>query len=335
MKLPRREFLAAGAAALPAVSRLAWAQGYPSRPVRLLVGFAAGGVADIIARLMAQRLSERLGQQFVVENRAGAGSNIAAEVLVRSPPDGYTLLQVTVSNAINATLYDKLAFDLTRDIVPIASIMRSPGVLEVNPSFPAKTVPEFIAYAKANPGKINVASAGPGSAPHLYAELFKIMAGVDLVQVHYRGSGPALPDLIGGQVHAMFDPLVSSIGHIRAGKVRPLAVTTATRLEVLPDIPTVGEFVRGYEASGWQGIGAPRNTPPEIIERLHREVNAALADLNFKARLADLGAIVLAGSPTDFKKHIADEVEKWGKVIRRPTSRRSEPLIHCLANLMT
>jgi tripartite-type tricarboxylate transporter receptor subunit TctC len=318
MKLPRRQFLhlAVGAAALPAVSRIASAQTYPSRPVRLLVGFAAGGVADIIARLMAQRLSERLGQQFVVENRAGAGSNIAAEALVRSPPDGYTLLQITVSNAINTTLYDKLAFDLTRDIVPIASIMRSPGVLEVNPSFPAKTVPEFIAYAKANPGKINVASAGPGSAPHLYAELFKIMAGVDLVQVHYRGSGPALPDLIGGQVHAMFDPLVSSIGHIRAGKLRPLAVTTATRLEVLPDIPTVGEFVPGYEASGWQGIGAPRNTSPEIIERLHQGVNAALADPNFKARLADLGAIVLAGSPADFKKHIAEEIEKWGKVIR-------------------
>jgi tripartite-type tricarboxylate transporter receptor subunit TctC len=318
MKLPRRRFLhlAAGAAVLPTVSRFAWAQAYPSRPVRLLVGFAAGGVADIIARLMAQRLSERLGQQFVVENRAGAGSNIAAEALVRSLPNGYTLLQITVSNAINATLYDKLAFDLTRDIVPIASIMRSPGVLEVNPSFPAKTVPEFIAYAKANPGKINVASAGPGSAPHLYAELFKIMAGVDLVQVHYRGSGPALPDLIGGQVHAMFDPLVSSIGHIRAGKLRPLAVTTATRLEVLPDIPTVGEFVPGYEASGWQGIGAPRNTPPEIIERLHQGVNAALADPNFKARLADLGAIVLAGSPADFKKHIAEEIEKWGKVIR-------------------
>ena len=319
MKLPhRRQFLhlAAAAAALPAVSSIARAQVYPSRPVRLLVGFAAGGPADIVARLMAQWLSERLGQQVVVENRVGGASNIAAEAVVRSSPDGYTLLQVTISNAINATLYDKLTFDLTRDIVPVASIMRSPGVMEVNPSFPAKTVPEFIAYAKANPGKINVASAGPGSMPHVYAELFKMMAGVDLVQVHYRGSGPALPDLIGGQVQAMFDPLVSSIGHIRAGKLRPLAVTTATRLEVLPDIPTVGDFVPGFEASGWQGIAAPRNTPTEIVERLNREVNAGLADPNLKARLADLGAIVLAGSPADFKKHIVEEVQKWGKVIR-------------------
>jgi tripartite-type tricarboxylate transporter receptor subunit TctC len=318
MKLPRRRFLhlVAGAAALPPLSRLAWAQTYPTRPVRLLVGFSAGGPADIIARLIAQWLSERLGQQFVVENRVGAGSNIAAEAVVRSPADGYTLLHVTISNAVNATLYDKLAFDLNRDILPIASIMRSPGVLEVNPSFPAKTVPEFIVYAKANPGKIDVATAGPGSAPHLYAELFKIMAGVNLVQVHYRGSGPALPDLIGGQVQAMFDPIVSSIGHIRGGKLRPLAVTTATRLEVLPDIPTIGDFVPGFEASGWQGIGAPRNTPTEVIEKLNREVNAALANPKFKARLADLGAIVLSGSPAEFKKHIADEVEKWGKVIR-------------------
>jgi tripartite-type tricarboxylate transporter receptor subunit TctC len=318
VKLPRRQFLqlAAGAAALPAVSRIARALAYPTRPVRLLVGFAAGGPADIIARLMAQWLSERFGQQVVVENRVGGASNIAAEAVVRSPPDGYTLLYVTISNAVNATLYDKLSFDLNRDIVPIASIMRSPGVMEVNPSFPAKTVPEFIAYAKANPGKINVGSAGPGSAPHLYAELFKMMTGVDVVQVHYRGSGPALPDLIGGQVQAMFDPVVSSIGYIRAGKLRPLAVTTATRLEVLPDIPTIGDFVLGYEASGWQGIGAPRNTPSEIIERLNREVNAGLADSKLKARLADLGAIVLAGSPGDFKKYIASETEKWAKVIR-------------------
>jgi tripartite-type tricarboxylate transporter receptor subunit TctC len=235
---------------------------------------------------------------------------------VRSPSDGYTLLHVTISNAINATLYDKLTFDLNRDIAPIASINRTPGVMEVNPSFPAKTVPEFIAYAKANPGKINVASAGPGSAPHLYCELFKMMAGVDLVQVHYRGSGPALPDLISGQVQAMFDPIISSIGHIRAGKIRPLAVTTATRLDVLPDIPTVGEFVPGFEASGWQGIGAPRNTPTAIIEMLNREVNAGLADPKFKARLVDLGAIAFSGSSADFKKHIAEEIEKWGKVIR-------------------
>ena len=317
MKRARRQFLlAAGAAALLAVPRTATAQAYPTRPVRLLVGFAAGGPADIVAHLIAQWLSERLGQQVIVENRVGGASNIAAEAVVRSLPDGYTLLHLTISNAINATLYDKLTFDLTRDIVPIASIMRSPGLMEVNPSFPAKTVPEFIAYAKANPGKINVASAGPGSMPHVYAELFKMMAGVDLVQVHYRGSGPALPDLIGGQVQAMFDPLVSSIGHIRAGKLRPLAVTTATRLDVLPDVPTVGDFVPGFEASGWQGIAAPRNTPLEIVDRLNREVNAGLNDPTLKVRLADLGAIALAGSPADFKKHVAEEVEKWGRVIR-------------------
>jgi tripartite-type tricarboxylate transporter receptor subunit TctC len=319
MKLPRRRFLqfAASAAALPAVSRIARAQeSYPTRPVRLLVGYAAGGPADTIARLMAQWLSERLGQQVVVENRVGAASNIAAEAVVRSPPDGYTLLYVTISNAVNATLYDKLSFDLNRDIVPIASITRSPGVMEVNPSFPAKTVPEFIAYAKANPGKINMASAGPGSAPHLYTELFKMMTGVDLVQVHYRGSGPALPDLISGQVDAMFDPIASSISHIRAGTVRPLAVTTATRLEVLPDVPTVGDFVPGYEASGWYGIAAPKNTPAEIVARLNSEVNAALADPRVKASFADVGTAVLPGSPADFGKLLADDTEKWGKVIR-------------------
>jgi tripartite-type tricarboxylate transporter receptor subunit TctC len=319
MKLPRRRFLqlAALSAVLPAVSRIARAQeSYPARPVRLLVGFAAGGPADTVARLTAQWLSERLRQQVVVENRVGGGSNIAAEAVVRSPPDGYTLLYVTVSNAVNATLYDKLSFDLIRDMVPIASISRSPGVLEVNPSFPARTVPEFIAYAKANPGKINMASAGPGSAPHLYTELFKMMTGVDVVQVHYRGSGPALPDLLAGQVQAMFDPIASSIGHIRAGRLRPLAVTTATRLEVLPDIPTVGEFVPGYEASGWYGIGAVRNTPAEIVDRLNGEVNAALADPRMKARFADLGVAVLPGSPADFGKLLADETEKWAKVIR-------------------
>jgi tripartite-type tricarboxylate transporter receptor subunit TctC len=319
MKLPhRRQFLhlAAGAAALPAVSRFAWAQTYPTRPVRIVVGFAAGGPADITARLIAQWLSERLGQQFVVENRVGAGGNIAAEAVVRSPPDGYTLLHVTTSNAVNATLYEKLTFDLNRDIAPIASFNRAPGVMEVNPSFPVKTVPEFIAYAKANPGKINVAAGGVGSSSHLYGELFKMMTRVDFVQVHYRGSGPALPDLIAGQVQAMFDPIISSIGHIRAGSLRPLAVTTATRSDVLPDIPTVGDSVPGFEASGWQGIVAPRNTPIEIIGKLNREVNAALIDPKFKAGLADLGAIVLAGSPADFGKHIADEIEKWGKVIR-------------------
>jgi tripartite-type tricarboxylate transporter receptor subunit TctC len=308
MKLPRRKFLhlAAGAAVLSAVSRIAWAQeSYPTRPVRLLVGYAAGGPADTIARLMAQWLSERLGQQVVIENRVGAASNIATEAVVRSSPDGYTLLWVTISNAVNATLYDKLSFDLNRDIVPIASITRSPGVMEVNPSFPAKTVPEFIAYAKANPREINMASAGPGSAPHLYAELFKMMTGVDVVQVHYRGSGPALPHLIGGQVQAMFDAVASSIGYIRAGKLRPLAVTTATRLEV-----------PGYEASGWYGIGAPKNTPAEIVNRLNAEINAALADPKMKARFADLGGTVLPGSPADFGKLLADEKEKWGKVIR-------------------
>ena len=319
MKLPRRNFLhlAASAAALPALSPIAWAQeSHPTRPVRLLVGYAAGGPADTIARLVAQWLSERLGQQVVVENRVGAASNIAAEAVVRSPPDGYTLLFVTISNAVNATLYDKLSFDLNRDIVPIASITRSPGVMEVNPSFPAKTVPEFIAYARANPGKVNMASAGPGSAPHLYAELFKMMTGVDVVQVHYRGSGPALPDLIAGQVQAMFDPVASSIGHIRAGKLRPLAVTTTTRLEVLPDIPTVGDFVPGYEASGWYGIGVPKNTPAEIVDRLNAEINAALADPKMKVRFADLGGTVLPGSPDDFGRFIAEETEKWGKVIR-------------------
>jgi tripartite-type tricarboxylate transporter receptor subunit TctC len=319
VKLPRRNFLhlAVGAAALPALSRIAWAQeSYPTRPVRLLVGYAAGGPADTIARLVAQWLSERLGQQVVVENRVGAASNIAAEAVVRSPPDGYTLLYVTISNAVNATLYDKLSFDLMRDIVPIASITRSPGVLEVNPSFPAQTVPEFIAYAKANPGKINMASAGLGSAPHLYTELFKMMTGVDVVQVHYRGSGPALPDLIAGQVHAMFDPIASSIAYIRAGKLRPLAVTTGTRLEVLPNIPTMGDFVPGYEASGWYGIAAPKNTPAEIVARLNAEINAALADPKMKGLFADVGGAVLPGSPADFGKLLADETEKWGKVIR-------------------
>jgi tripartite-type tricarboxylate transporter receptor subunit TctC len=315
MKIPRRQFLQL--AALPAISRIARAlDSYPSRPVRLLVGFAAGGPADTIARLTAQWLSERLGQQVLAENRPGAASNIAAEAVVRSPPDGYTLLFVTVSNAVNATLYEKLGFDLIHDMVPIASITRSPGVLLVNRSLPANTVPEFIAYAKANPGKINMASAGPGSAPHLYTELFRMMTGVDVVQVQYRGSGPALPDLIGGEVQAMFEGIVSSIRHIRADQLRALAVTTGTRLEVLPDVPSVGEFVPGYEASSWYGIGAPKNTPSEIVTRLNSEVNAALADPTMKARFAELGVTVLPGSPAEFGKLLADETNKWAKVIR-------------------
>jgi tripartite-type tricarboxylate transporter receptor subunit TctC len=318
MKLPRRQFLhlAVGAAALPAMSRIAQALDYPTRPVHILVGYAAGGPADIIARVVGQLLSERLGQPFVIENRPGAGSNLAAEVVARAPADGYTLLQLTISNAYNVTLYDNLNFDLLRDIAPVASINRGAGIMEVNPSVPPKTVPEFIAYAKANPGKINMATGGNGSSAHVYGELFKKMAGVDLAPVAYRGSGPALIDLIGGQVQVTFDPLQSSIEYIRAGRLRPLAVTTATRLEVLPGVPTVGEFVPGYEASGWQGIGAPAKTPREIIDKLNREINAGLNDPKFKARLADLGVMPVAGTPADFGKLIADETEKWGKVIR-------------------
>jgi tripartite-type tricarboxylate transporter receptor subunit TctC len=318
MKLPRRRFLnlISGAAALPAASQFARAQVYPVRPVRLMVGFPAGGPVDIIARLIGQWLSDRLGQQFVIENRPGAGSNIATDAVVRAPADGYTLLLAISSNAINATLYEKLNFDFIRDIAPVGSIARTPYVMEVNPSVPAKTVPEFIAYAQSNPGKINMASAGPGSAPHVAGELFKMMTGLDLVRVHYRGSAPALPDLIAGQVQVMFDPLPSSIAHIRAGKLRPLGVTTAMRSEALPEVPTVGEFVPGYEASGWYGIGAPRNTPIEIVEKLNWEVNAGLADPKMKARFADLGVNLLAGSPADFGQFIADETEKWGKVIR-------------------
>jgi tripartite-type tricarboxylate transporter receptor subunit TctC len=318
MKLPRRRFLqlAAGAAALPAVSRVARAQTYPSRPVHLIAGYAAGGANDIAARLIGQWLSERLGRPFVIENRPGAGSNIGTEAVVHARPDGYTLLQVSVSNAINATLYDKLNFNFIRDIAPIASIMRVPGVMEVNPSVPVKTVPEFIAYARANPGKINMASAGNGSAPHLYGELFKVMTGVDMLHVPYRGGAPALTDLLSGRVQVYFSTLPASVEYIRVGKLRPLAVTTATRSEALPDIPTVAEFVPGFEASGWQGVGAPTNTPVEIVDKLNNEINAALADPKMKARLADLGGTVLAGSPADFGKLIAEETEKWGKVVK-------------------
>jgi tripartite-type tricarboxylate transporter receptor subunit TctC len=314
----RRQFLhlAAGAAALPAISRIAWAQTYPARPVRIVVGFAPGGVTDVVARLIGQWLTERLGQPFIIENRPGAANNIGTELVVRAPPDGYTLLLVNTSNAINATLYEKLNFNFLRDIAPVAGITRTPSVMEVNLSFPAKTVLEFIAYAKANPAKISLASAGPGSSSHIYGELFKMMAGVDLVHVHYRSSGPALTDLISGQVQATFDPLPASIEFIRAGKLRPLGVTTATRLEALPDIPSVSEYVPGYEASGYQGIGAPKDTPPDIIDRLNREINAALADPKFKARLTELGTLVHTGSPADFRKFIAAETEKWAKVIR-------------------
>jgi tripartite-type tricarboxylate transporter receptor subunit TctC len=317
MKIPRRRFLelAAGATMLLAASRVARAQTYPTRPVRIIVGFPPGGPTDIAARLIGQWLSERLAQQFVIENRPGASGDIGTEAVVRAPPDGYTLLMITPPNLINATLYDKLNFNFIRDIAPVAGIMRTPNVMEVNPSFPARTVPEFIAYTKAT-GKINMASAGNGSSGHVAGELFKVMAGVNMLHVPYRGSAPALTDLLGGQVQVMFDPMTSSIEHIRAGKLRALAVTTARRSEALPDIPTVGDFVPGYEASSWGGIGAPKNTPAEIIEKLNKEINAALADPKMKVRLADLGATALVNSPADLGKLIADETEKWGTVIR-------------------
>ena len=318
MKLPRRKFLhlTAGAAALPAVSRVARAQTYPSRPVRMIVRFAAGGGLDIVARIMGQWLSERLGQPFVIENRPGAGGNTATEAVVRAPADGYTLLLVTSANAVNATLYDKLNFNLIQDIAPIAGINNSTYVLAVHPSFPAKTVREFIAYAKANPGKINMASAGTGSGTHMAGELFKMMPGVNLIHVPYRGGGTAYPDLLAGQVQVYFSNMASSIEYIRAGKLRALAVTTATRAKALRDVPTVSEFVPGYEASSWYGIGAPKKTQIEIVDKLNSEINAALADPKITARLADLGATALPGSPADFAKLIADDTEKWGKVIR-------------------
>jgi len=318
MNLPRRRFLqlAGAAAALPAVSRSVSAQTYPARPVRLIVGFAPGGAADLSARLMGQWLSDRLGQQFVVENRTGAGSNIATEAVVKAPADGYTLLLVTPANAINASFYDKLNFVFLRDVEPVAGFMRIPNIMEVNPSFPAKTVAEFIAHAKANPGALSHASAGVGTASHLAGELFKVMTGVNMIHVPYRGNGPAVTDLLGGQVHVLFADLASSIEQVRAGTLRALAVTTTARSAALPDIPTVSDVVPGYEASSWFGVAAPKNTPAEIVDKLNTEINAALADPKMKARLADIGAMLLTGSPTDFGKLAADETEKWGKVVK-------------------
>lgn len=318
MKLRRRQFLhlAVSAAALPAASRIARAQTYPTRPVRIVVGFPPGSASDIVARLMGQWLSEHLGQPFVIENRPGAGGNIATEAAVHAPADGYTLLLVGSNDAINATLYGKLSFNLIRDIAPIAGIVRVPQVMVVNPSFPVKTVPEFIVYAKANPGKINFASGGNGSTPHVTGELFKVMAGVNMLHVPYRGLPPALTDLLGGQVQVIFANMPPSIEYIRAGMLRALAVTTATRSEALPEVPTLGDFVPGFEATGWQGIAAPKNTPTEIIDRLNREINAGLADPKMKVQLGDLGGTVLPGSSTDFGKFIDAETEKWGKVIR-------------------
>src|SRR5262245_59162851 len=318
MKLLRRTFLhlAAGGAALPAVSRFAWAQDYPSRPVRLIVPVAPGGATDITARLMGQWLSERLGQPFIIENRPGGGNSIGTEAVVRAPADGYTLLLCGIFNATNATIYDKLNYNFIRDIAPVASVLRDAYVLVVNPSVPAKTVPEFIVYAKANPGKINMASAGTGAGGHVAGELFKMMAGVDMVHVPYRGGGPALTDLIAGQAQVMFATTISSIEYIKAGRLRALAVTTATRWDELPDIPTVDEFEPGYEASYWAGIGAPKNTPTKVVDKLNKEINAGLADPKIKARLADLGSTTLAGSPADFGRLIADETEKWATVIR-------------------
>src|SRR5262245_39771565 len=319
MKLPhRRQFLhlAAGAAALPAVSRVARAQAYPARPVRIIVPFAPAGPTDIVARLMGQWLSERLGQQFVIDNRPGGGGNIGTEAVVRASPDGYTLLMVGGWNAINATLYDKLSFNFIRDIAPVAGISREPYVIAVHPSVPAKTVPEFIAYANANPGRVHMASGGTGAPSHVSGELFKMMAGVNMVHVPYRGAAPALADLLAGQVQVYFAPTAASIAYIKAGRLRALAITSAKRSEALPDLPTVGEFVPGYETSLWLGLGAPKNTPAEIVEKLNKEINAGLADPTMKARLADLGGAVLAGSPADFGKLIIEETDKWGQVIR-------------------
>jgi tripartite-type tricarboxylate transporter receptor subunit TctC len=316
MKLLRRQFLhlAAGAAALPALSRIADAQTYPTRPVRIVVGLAAGSAPDIVARIVSQWLSERLGQQFIVDNRPGANSNIGTEAVARAAPDGYTLLLAIGSNAVNATLYDKLSFNFIPDFAPVAGIVGVPHVMVVHPSVPAKTVPEFIVYAKANPGKLNMASAGTGGTPHVAGELFKMMAGVEMLHVPYRGN--PRPDLLGGQVQVMFDTVPASIGYIRSGQLRPLAVTTTARLDVLPNVPTMADFLPGYEATGWQGIAAPRTTPVEIIDKLSKEINTALADAKIRAQLANLGAVPTPMTPGEFGKHIANEIEKWAKVIK-------------------
>jgi tripartite-type tricarboxylate transporter receptor subunit TctC len=318
MIFDRRGFvrMTAGVAALPLTSRRTTAQAYPARPVRIIVGFGPGGAPDIVSRLLAQELSDRLGQQFFVEIRSGAGGNIATETLVRSSPDGYTLLMAGLPNAINATLYDRLNFNFIRDIVPVAAVVSTVNLLVVNPSVPAKTVPELIAYAKTNPGKLNMASAGTGSAPHLAGELFKIMANIDMVHVPYRGMGLALTDVIGGQVQVLILSMLASIEHVRAGKLRALAVTSRTRSNMLADVPTVAEFLTDYEAITWWGIGAPRNTPPGIVDLLNKEINAALVDAKIRSRLEEEGAATLGGSPADFEKLIAEETEKWGKLIR-------------------
>ena len=318
MKLPRRRFLqlAAGAAALPAVTRMAAAQSYPARPLRMIIGYPPGGSADITARLTGQWLSERLGQPVVIESRPGAATNLATEAVVRAPGDGYTLLLVAPANAINATLYDKLSFNFLRDIVPVAGIIRFPNVVVVNPSLPIKTIPELIAYAKANPGKLNMASSGNGSTIHMSGELFKMLTGINMVHVPYRGGAPALTDLIAGQVHVMFDNVPTSAEHIKAGKLRGLAVTSTARSAVLPDLPTVADVLPGYEASAWYGLGVPRNTPGEVIDAVNKAMNAVLADPKAQARFAELGASLLPGSPADFGKLLADETEKWGKVVK-------------------
>jgi tripartite-type tricarboxylate transporter receptor subunit TctC len=318
MKLQRRQFLqlAAGAAALPVTSGVASAQTYPARPVRLVIGYTPGGSADLTARLMGQWLSERLGQSFVIENRPGGGTNIATEAVVRAAPDGYTLMLVAPANAVNATLYEKLNFDFLRDIEPVAGIIRFPNVVVIHPSLPIHSIPELIAYAKANPGKLNMASSGNGSTIHMSGELFKMMTGINMVHVPYRGGAPALTDMLAGQVQVMFDNIPTCAEHVRSGKLRGLAVTSTTRSEVLPDLPVVADFLPGYEASAWYGIGAPKGTPPEIIERLNKGVNEILADPKAKARFAELGAFLLPGSALDFGKLLANETDKWGKVVK-------------------